>query len=166
MELQPSMQDNNRVLNFYTDGAYSSATHAGGWSSLCIEDNLLIDLRKGGELETTNNRMELMGFLTALQAVSEVATNHAIINIYTDSAYIANAINEKWLLKWMSNGWTTADKRCVKNKDLWRQILALYIRNKNRFVEFNVKKVQAHANDPWNNAADLYARKARLERKK
>lgn len=152
-----------RVLDFYTDGAYSSATHKGGWSSLCIEDGKLIDLRKGGESDTTNNRRELQGFLMALETAAEVATNHAAITIYTDSAYIANAINQKWLFNWRSNGWVTADKRGVKNKDLWVQILTTYRRNKARFAAFNVVKVKAHADNRWNNAADLFAQKARSE---
>lgn len=151
-----------RKIDFYTDGAYSSATKMGGWASICVEDNRLIDSQMGYESDTTNNRMELTAFLSALNTAEHIETRNAQISIHTDSAYIANAINQRWLFNWRSNGWKTADKREVKNQDLWLSILAAYIRISSKFTQFEVIKVKAHSTNKWNNVADLFAVKARM----
>lgn len=150
-----------RTLEFYTDGAYSSRSLIGGWSCVCVEDNAILASETGHELNTTNNRMELTGFLCALQSAATVSTSRAKITIYSDSAYICNCLNDGWYRNWMSNGWRTSDKRPVKNQDLWLQIIALWIRNKDRFTDFQVQKVQGHSNNKWNKVADMYAVKAR-----
>lgn len=86
----------NRKLEFYTDGAYSSKSQMGGWAALCVEDECIIDVQKGYEPYTTNNRMELFGFKSALESADSIVTSHAEVIIYTDSAYIVNCINNKW----------------------------------------------------------------------
>lgn len=155
-----------RKIDFYTDGAYSSSSRMGGWAALCIEEEKLIDSQMGYEAETTNNRMELTAFLSALNSAEQVATKNAHIRVYTDSAYIANAINERWLFNWRSNGWKTADKREVKNQDLWKAILAAYIKASAKFEQFEIIKVKAHSTNKWNNVADLFAVKARMRGEK
>ena len=149
-----------RKLEFYTDGAYSSKTEMGGWAAICIEDAAVIDAQTGYEPYSTNNRMELMAFLSALENINTIETGHTQVTIFTDSAYIANCINQRWYSNWMKNGWRTSDKQEVKNQDLWRRILTLYIKHKERFG-LEVIKVKSHSTNQWNSYADLLAVRAR-----
>lgn len=150
----------NRHLEFYTDGAFSSKTEMGGWAAVCVEDGNVIDTQSGYEPYSTNNRMELTAFLSALENADTIETGNTKVTIYTDSAYIANCFNQNWYVKWMSNGWRTSDKQDVKNQDLWRRIVALYIKLKER-LDLSIIKVKSHSDNPWNNYADLLAIKAR-----
>lgn len=150
----------NRHLEFYTDGAFSSKTEMGGWAAVCVEDGNVIDTQSGYEPYSTNNRMELTAFLSALENADTIETGNTKVTIYTDSAYIANCFNQNWYVKWMSNGWRTSDKQDVKNQDLWRRIVALYIKLKER-LDLSIIKVKSHSDNPWNNYADLLAVKAR-----
>ena len=150
----------NRYLEFYTDGAFSSKTEMGGWAAVCVEDGNVIDTQSGYEPYSTNNRMELTAFLSALENADTIETGNTKVTIYTDSAYIANCFNQNWYVKWMSNGWRTSDKQDVKNQDLWRRIVALYIKLKER-LDLSIVKVKSHSDNPWNNYADLLAVKAR-----
>jgi ribonuclease HI len=152
----------NRTLSFYTDGAYSSKSEMGGWAAVCIEDGQIIDERSGYEPYTTNNRMELMAILSALENIATIETTNTKVLIYTDSAYIANCFNQNWYSNWISNGWRTADRQSVKNQDLWKRIIALYIRAKSRFG-LEVIKVASHSGDKWNTYVDHIAVKRRKE---
>ena len=106
--------------------------------------------------------MELTAFLSALENADTIETGNTKVTIYTDSAYIANCFNQNWYVKWMSNGWRTSDKQDVKNQDLWRRIVALYIKLKER-LDLSIIKVKSHSDNSWNNYADLLAVKARLK---
>lgn len=154
-----------RHLDFYTDGAYSSKSEMGGWACICVEDNTAIETRTGYEPYTTNNRMELMGFLCALEYINEIESRHTSVTINVDSAYISNCINDKWYLRWLENGWRTADRQEVKNQDLWSRIIALYIKNSSR-LKLNVVKIKGHNKNQWNDYADLLAIKSRKELEK
>lgn len=151
-----------RYLEFYTDGAFSSKTEMGGWASICLEDGEIIDEKSGYEPYSTNNRMELTAFLSALENIDTIETSNTKVVIYTDSAYIANCFKDKWYRKWMTNGWKTSDKQEVKNQDLWRRIIALYIRFTSEF-SLEVKKVAGHSLDKWNDYVDQLAVKRRKE---
>lgn len=83
-----------RHLDFYTDGAFSSKTQMGGWAAICLEDDILIDTKSGYEPYSTNNRMELMAFLSALENIDTIETTNTSVTIYTDSAYISNCFAE------------------------------------------------------------------------
>ena len=122
----------SRVLEFYTDGAYSSKSEMGGWATICVEDNEIIDTQSGYEPYTTNNRMELTAFLCALECADTIETGRTKVIIYTDSAYVANCFNQGWFRNWMKNGWRTSDKQDVKNQDLWTRIVALYLKLKDK----------------------------------
>lgn len=151
-----------RELDFYTDGAWSSKSEMGGWAAICVENGLIIDTQSGREPYSTNNRMELTAFLSALESINTIGTGHTKVNIYTDSAYIANCINQKWYANWMRNGWKTSDRQEVKNQDLWKRIVALYIKLKDRF-DVEVIKVKSHTGNSFNDYADLLAVKRRKE---
>ena len=152
----------SRVLEFYTDGAYSSKSEMGGWATICVEDNEIIDTQSGYEPYTTNNRMELTAFLCALECADTIETGRTKVVIYTDSAYVANCFNQGWFRNWMKNGWRTSDKQEVKNQDLWRRIVALYIKNKEK-LQIEIIKVQGHADNYFNNYVDLLAVNKRKE---
>ena len=147
-----------QVINFYTDGAYSSKTEMGGWAAIGLNDEGIFYEEKGYEPYTTNNRMELTAVLAVLEYVNSIykTTPDLIVNIHTDSAYIANAFNDKWYLRWMKNGWKTADKKDVKNQDLWSRMISLYIRLIDA-IQIRVVKVESHANNEYNNYVDKLA---------
>jgi len=151
-----------RQVEFYTDGAFSSKSEMGGWACVCIEDGIVLQEESGYEPYSTNNRMELMAIQCAFETASAIETGQTKVIIYTDSAYAANAFNQQWYVNWMKNGWKTADKQDVKNQDIWKPLIAAYIRLKNRF-SLEIIKVKGHTGDRWNTYADLLAKKARQE---
>ena len=152
----------SRLLEFYTDGAFSSKSEMGGWAAICVEDDQIIDKQSGYEPYTTNNRMELMAFLSALENIDTIETGNTKVIIYTDSAYIANCFADKWYIKWRANGWKTSDKQPVKNQDLWTRILALYIKLHERF-HIEIIKVKSHTGNKYNEMVDAMAVKCRKE---
>ena len=131
----------------YTDGACSGNPGPGGWSAILRYASNEREL-SGGEPATTNNRMELMGVVQALNALREPCR----VVVHTDSAYVSNAFTERWIDGWQRRGWLTADKKPVKNRDLWEALLAAMSRHDVKFV-----KVKGHADDALNNRADELA---------
>lgn len=93
-----------RRINFYTDGSCSTKTEMGGWASICVEDEQIIDTQQGYEPYTTNNRMELMAILSALESIDTIETRHIEVTIYCDSAYVVNCLNNHWYNNWLTNG--------------------------------------------------------------
>lgn len=139
------------MIDIYTDGACSGNPGPGGWGVLIIDG----DERRehyGGEAETTNNRMELMAAIRAL----EETINDGDVRLYTDSQYVKNGIND-WINNWKRNGWKTAAKKPVKNKDLWQ---ALDAQIEGRTIDW--RWVKGHAGDPGNERADELARMGAL----
>ena len=140
---------------FYTDGACSGNPGPGGFAAIHYIDDNNIHYFTGNEQNTTNNKMELRALFVALNyAYSNYKTDEIII--YTDSAYIANCINQKWYIKWKQNGWHTSTKELVKNKELWIEILNLL-----KHLNVTIQKVEGHSNNKLNNLADKYAVEAR-----
>ena len=135
-------------ITIYTDGACSGNPGKGGWAAVIIEDENEKTI-SGSEMLTTNNRMELLAVINALKEVSS-----AKLDIYTDSKYVKNGI-ESWIKNWKMNGWMTAAKQPVKNKDLWLELDALVTKK-----EIEWKWVKGHSNDHYNTIVDEAARKA------
>ncbi|PRX37276.1 ribonuclease HI [Meinhardsimonia xiamenensis] len=144
----------------YTDGACSGNPGPGGWGVLLVAregDRVLRERElKGGEPQTTNNRMELMAAIAALEALKRPSK----ITIVTDSAYLRNGITD-WLAKWKRNGWKTAAKKPVKNDDLWQRLDAAQSRHEVRW-----EWVKGHAGHPENERADKLAREGMAPFKK
>ncbi|MDC0472649.1 ribonuclease HI [Pelagibacteraceae bacterium] len=136
--------------SIYTDGACSGNPGPGGWGVVILDEGKNQKNVSGKEKNTTNNRMELTAPIMALK---EIETNSEVI-IYTDSTYVKNGITE-WIKKWEKNGWKSANKKPVKNKDLWIKLDNLC--KKNRIVW---KWVKGHSNNRFNNLADTLATKA------
>ncbi len=136
---------NDRVY-IYTDGACRGNPGPGGWGALLQYKNKEIELF-GGELDTTNNRMELMAAIRALEALK----HSCLVTITTDSLYVLKGISE-WLPTWIRKGWKTASKAPVKNADLWRLLAAAQDKHQ---VEW--RWIKGHAGHPENERADRLA---------
>ncbi|MDQ2066435.1 ribonuclease HI [Xinfangfangia sp. CPCC 101601] len=136
----------------YTDGACSGNPGPGGWGALLIarEDGKVIKERelKGGEPDTTNNRMELLAAISALESL----TRSSVITVVTDSAYVKNGVTS-WIHGWKRNGWKTADKKPVKNAELWQRLDAAQA---GHHVEW--RWIKGHAGHVENERADALAR--------
>ena len=147
------------IYKIYTDGACSGNPGPGGWAAVVIDNtNCPIYEITGNEKTTTNNRMELQGFLAALTWCCAKTDQNDAINIYTDSAYIFNCFHDKWYIKWQTNGWVNASKQPIANKELWQSILQQYNLVKN---EIAICKVAGHTGNEWNEYADELAVRAR-----
>ena len=131
----------------WTDGACSGNPGPGGWGAVLRYGATEKDLC-GGENPTTNNRMELMAAISALEALKRPCT----VDLHTDSEYMRNGIT-KWIAGWKRNGWRTADKKPVKNVDLWERLEAAIERHEIRW-----HWVKGHAGDVMNERADELAR--------
>ena len=145
VEVARSVEE-NRVL-IYTDGACSGNPGAGGWGAILMHGNKAKEI-SGFEKETTNNRMELTAVIEALSMLKQPC----IVELYSDSAYVVNAIKQGWLENWKNNGWLGSDKKQVKNIELWKTLDVLMQRHN---VNFN--KVKGHADNEFNNRCDALA---------
>jgi ribonuclease HI len=136
----------------YTDGACSGNPGPGGWGALLIARNgdTVVKERalKGGEADTTNNRMELLAAITALETLDRPTQ----MTIVTDSSYVKDGITS-WIHGWKKRGWKTAAKKPVKNEDLWRRLDAAVARH-----DVIWEWVKGHAGHPENERADELAR--------
>ena len=131
----------------YTDGACSGNPGPGGWASILRYGDSIKEL-SGGEKDTTNNRMELTGVIEGLKALKEPCA----VELYSDSQYIVNALNNGWLRDWKKRGWKNAAGQAVENQDLWFILLA---QTKKHHVTFY--KVKGHADHPENIRCDELA---------
>jgi ribonuclease HI len=144
------------LVHIYCDGACSPNPGLGGWGAILIAPDKA-GYRKelsGGEANSTNNRMELTAALMALKALKLPCR----VEVFTDSKYVRNAFEEKWLEKWQRNGWRTSDKKPVSNEDLWRELVEAA-----RTHQVRWNWVRGHSDDVENNRADALAVAARLE---
>ena len=136
----------------YTDGACSGNPGPGGWGALlqAVQDGAVLRERalSGGEARTTNNRMELLAAINALEALERPST----ITIVTDSAYVKNGVTG-WIHGWKRNGWKTSAKKPVKNVELWQRLDAAQARH-----DVSWKWVKGHAGHAENERADALAR--------
>lgn len=142
------MNDTNRIV-IYTDGACSGNPGPGGWGAILRAGEHEKEL-SGGDDETTNNRMELMAAIAALEELKQPSP----IDLFTDSTYVRDGIM-KWIHNWKRNGWKTAAKKPVKNVDLWKRLELAMERHK---IEWHW--VKGHAGHPDNERADELARNA------
>lgn len=136
------------MIRIYTDGACSGNPGPGGWGALILDGDEETEMF-GGESNTTNNRMEMMAVIEGLKA-TEAAGD---VVLYTDSQYVKNGITG-WIHGWKRNGWKTASRKPVKNKDLW---LAMDELTAGRKIDW--RWVKGHSGDPGNERADELARR-------
>ena len=136
------------MIKIYTDGSCLGNPGNGGWAAIIIDDKKKIQI-KGSKKDTTNNQMELLAPIKALKKIPKGSN----VQIFTDSKYVKSGITE-WIHNWKKNGWKTANKQPVKNKELWTELDDLT-------YEFKIKWswVKSHSNNTLNNEVDLIARK-------
>jgi ribonuclease HI len=137
-----------KEVTIYTDGACSGNPGPGGWAAVLLYNEHKKEI-SGGEEHTTNNRMEMMAVIEGLKQLKEPCR----VSLYSDSAYLINGFKKKWIDKWQRNGWQTAGKKPVENRDLWEELLKL---TRIHTVEWN--KVAGHSGDHYNERCDELAR--------
>ena len=137
------------MIKIYTDGSCLENPGNGGWAAIIIDEGGKTKI-KGSKKNTTNNQMELLAPIEALKKIPKGSK----VQIFTDSKYVKSGITE-WIHNWKKNGWKTADKHPVKNKELWEELDLL----NNEFV-ISWNWVKAHSTDELNNEVDLIAREA------
>ena len=137
------------MIKIYTDGSCLENPGNGGWAAIIIKNGQKTNI-KGSKKNTTNNQMELLAPIEALKKIPKGSK----VQIFTDSKYVKSGITE-WINNWKKNGWKTANKQDVKNKDLWTELDILA----NEF-EISWNWVKAHSADELNNEVDLIAREA------
>ena len=135
------------MIKIYTDGSCLENPGNGGWAAIIIDDGKKTQI-KGSKKNTTNNQMELLAPIQALKKIPKGSK----VQIFTDSKYVKSGITE-WIDNWKKNGWKTANKQPVKNKELWTELDLLS-------NEFDIKWiwVKGHSTDKLNNEVDLIAR--------
>ena len=136
------------TIDIYTDGACKGNPGPGGWGVLLKSDGTEKELF-GGELNTTNNRMEMMAVIQALEALKRPCK----VNLFLDSKYVLQGITE-WIVGWKARGWRTASKEPVKNVELWQRLDAI-VTNGGHQIDW--RWVKGHAGDPGNERADALA---------
>ena len=134
----------------YTDGACSGNPGPGGWAAIIIENNEVKDMIYGNEKNTTNNKMELLAPIKAIEKFKKKSE----ISIMTDSNYVKDGITI-WIKKWEKNGWKTASRKPVKNKDLWKKLKNLSSKHSIKWIW-----VKGHAHNKYNNIVDELAQGA------
>lgn len=139
-----------KKIIMYTDGACSGNPGPGGWGTILMYDTIKKEI-SGGNLDTTNNIMEMTAVIEGLKLLKY----SCIVKIYSDSAYVVNAFNQGWIYNWQKNNWKTADKKDVKNKELWQELY-----NFTKMHEVTFIKVKGHADNEYNNRCDELARNA------
>ena len=136
-----------KTVTIYTDGACSGNPGPGGWAAI-LEFNGVEKELSGGEAQTTNNRMELTAVITALAALKEPC----VVELYSDSKYVIDALEKGWVYGWKKKGWIKSDKKPALNPDLWEALLMLVEKHQLRY-----HWVKGHASNEKNNRCDQLA---------
>ena len=136
-----------KTVTIYTDGACSGNPGPGGWGAILMYGPHRKEL-SGGEGQTTNNRMELTGVITALEALKEPCA----VELYSDSKYVIDGLEKGWAKGWRARGWVKSDKKPALNPDLWGKLLDLCDHHK-----VNLHWVKGHAENEYNNRCDELA---------
>ena len=136
-----------KKITIYTDGACSGNPGPGGWGAILEYKGVRKEI-SGGEAETTNNRMELMGIIRALEQLKEPCD----ITFCSDSKYVMDGLSKGWAKGWKARGWVKGDKKPALNPDLWARLLDLCDRH-----QVKLHWVKGHASNPYNNRCDELA---------
>lgn len=142
-----------KSIEIYTDGACRGngrENTIGAFGILFMYNGVKKEVKQAFR-NTTNNIMELTAVIQALSMLKEPCS----VKLYSDSAYVVNAVNQKWLDNWQKNGWKSASKEPVKNKELWQKLIELLKQHDVKFI-----KVKGHSDNPYNNRCDELANEA------
>ena len=136
-----------KQIEIYTDGACSGNPGPGGWGAVLRYNGREKEI-SGGEVQTTNNRMELTAVIAALECLKEPCT----VELYSDSKYVIDALSKGWAVSWRKKGWVKSDKKPALNVDLWDRLLKLTEAHEMRY-----HWVKGHADNEYNNRCDALA---------
>lgn len=145
--LEEKLMSELSQVDIYTDGACSGNPGPGGWAAILKVGPYEKEL-SGFVSDTTNNRMELTAAIKGLSELNRPCS----VNLYSDSAYLVRAFNEKWIENWQKNGWRNSAKQPVSNSDLWKKLIDLTKQHEIRWIW-----VKGHADNPYNNRCDELA---------
>jgi len=141
----------SKTLEIYTDGSSLGNPGPGGWGTVVVCDNKIIQELGGSNKDTTNNRMELQAAIEALKYVIKNETTE--VTIHADSAYVLNGITN-WIFGWEKNGWRNANRKPVMNKEIWQELISLVREFQGKI---NWQKVKGHSGHVYNDKADEIA---------
>lgn len=136
-----------KTVTLYTDGACSGNPGPGGWGCILMYGSYQRE-KSGGEPNTTNNRMELTAVIEGLKAIKEPC----IVELYSDSKYVLDALEKGWAVGWRKRGWIKSDKKPAQNPDLWEELLNLC-----EIHQLHYHWVKGHDTNPYNNRCDEMA---------
>lgn len=150
-------------IRIFTDGACSENPGPGGWAAVF---NLANECKifQGCEANTTNNRMELKAIIESFKRIAE-AKKCSHFELYSDSAYVVNSINNGWIEKWQKNNWRTTKGGDVKNRDLWEELVALQNEVKSKGITVAIIKIKGHVGNTFNELADRVAKEESVKAK-
>lgn len=152
-------------IRIFTDGACSENPGPGGWAAVFNTENKCATIQ-GHEQLTTNNRMELMAVIQAYSKVLSKAQNEDTeFELYSDSAYVVNSINNGWIDKWQRNNWKTTKNDDVKNRDLWEKLACMRNRARSLGVYIKIIKIKGHAGNTFNELVDKLAKEESMKAK-
>jgi ribonuclease HI len=136
------------TIDIYTDGGCHGISGMGGWAAMIYDGPRPVEI-SGYETDATNQKMELRAAIEGLGYLEQPSQ----VRLYSDSAYVINGMKQRWYLKWEQNGWKTANKKPVKNADLWKELVEV-----SRFHRVTWMKVRGHAGIPANERCDALVR--------
>ena len=150
-------------VRIYTDGACSENPGPGGWAAIFNTENKCFTI-SGNEIETTNNRMELMAVIEAYKKIAKAKLNNEF-EIFSDSAYVVNAVNNNWIYIWQRNNWKTTKGDDVKNKDLWIEFYKIKNEVCSKGICVTMTKIKGHAGNTFNEMVDKLAKEESMKAK-
>lgn len=153
-------------VRIFTDGACSENPGPGGWAAVFNTEKKCYTI-SGNELHTTNNRMELRAVVEALRKILSKRKHKSKnqYDIFSDSAYVVNTINNNWLEKWKMNGWKTTKGRDVKNRELWEELNELIGNINRKDIEVTFHKIKGHSGNMFNELVDKIAKEESIKAK-
>lgn len=151
-------------VRIFTDGACSENPGPGGWAAVFNTTSKCLTI-SGNEKLTTNNRMELKAVVEVFRKIVKMRRNDVQYDIFSDSAYVVNTINNNWLEVWQRNNWQTTKHEDVKNKDLWEEFNALRVKANTLGICITLNKVKGHSGNTFNELVDKLAREESMKAK-
>lgn len=150
-------------VRIYTDGACSENPGPGGWAAVFNTEDKCKTF-SGGEANTTNNRMELKAVIESFKrVVNKKSKNNIEFELFSDSAYVVNSINNGWIEKWQGNNWKTTKNEDVKNRDLWEEFASLRDKATSLDIQIKIIKIKGHAGNTFNELVDKLAKEESLK---
>lgn len=151
-------------IRIFTDGACSENPGPGGWAAVFNSEEKCKTI-SGNEASTTNNRMELKAVIESFKKILCKNREDVEFELYSDSAYVVNSINNGWIKKWQQNNWKTTKGEDVKNRDLWEEFTSLLDEIKSRSISVVIIKIKGHTGNTFNELVDKIAKEESMKAK-